>query len=80
MKNPVNPTIQLLTINDVCAMTRLARSTIYLHQARGKFPRSIKITDHAVRWNSAEVEAHIQSRAKVSDARWVFQKQLGSAK
>ncbi|GLP94712.1 helix-turn-helix transcriptional regulator [Paraferrimonas sedimenticola] len=41
---------QLLTIQDVCRLTKLSRSTIYKLMRDKKFPKPIKISVRNVRW------------------------------
>ena len=51
----------LLTLHDVCVMTRMGRSTVYKKMKAGAFPRPIQLGLRMVRWRRWEVEAWIQS-------------------
>jgi len=54
--------IKILRLREVCCVTGLCRAMIYRLQADQRFPRSVKITDHAVGWVDAEVQAWLASR------------------
>ncbi|MDZ5699865.1 helix-turn-helix transcriptional regulator [Chelativorans sp. M5D2P16] len=47
----------------------LADTTIYEMEQRGEFPRRFYLTSRCVVWDLAEVEAWIEERRKVSDAK-----------
>lgn len=40
----------LVSMRDVCAMTRLSRATIYRRLEDGSFPRPKRIGDATIRW------------------------------
>jgi prophage regulatory protein len=42
---------------------------IYRLQANGRFPKSVHITEHAVGWIDAEIQAWILERAAAREAR-----------
>lgn len=44
-------------------LTGLSRSTVYRLEALGRFPRRVKVGDHASGYLLVEVEAWIQARA-----------------
>ena len=46
----------ILRIQDVIAVTRLSRSTIYRLIQAGKFPKPIKLTERASGWRYEAVE------------------------
>lgn len=63
--------IRILRLPEVCQVTGLKRAMIYRLQQRKSFPQSVKITDHAVGWIDAEVQAWLEQRiaARQSAAR-----------
>lgn len=74
MNAKVSPTpqaIRILRLPEVCQVTGLKRAMIYRLQASNTFPQSVKITDHAVGWIDAEVQAWVEQRAaaRTGDAR-----------
>ena len=50
---------QLLRITEVSHLTSLAKSTINLWVAQGKFPKPIKLGERVTVWDLDEVEAFI---------------------
>jgi prophage regulatory protein len=54
--------IRILRLPEVCQVTGLKRAMIYRLQQRQSFPQSVKITDHAVGWIDAEVQAWLEQR------------------
>jgi len=54
--------IRILRLPEVCQVTGLKRAMIYRLQQRKSFPQSVKITDHAVGWIDAEVQAWLEHR------------------
>jgi prophage regulatory protein len=59
---PTPSAIKILRLREVCRVTGLCRAMIYRLQADQHFPRSVKITNHAVGWIEAEVQAWLASR------------------
>lgn len=53
---------RLLRLNEVLSITALSRSRLYELQARGEFPRAVRIADRAVAWKEADIAAWIESR------------------
>lgn len=49
----------LLRIDTVCTITGLSVPSIYRLMSQGKFPRPLKITNHARAWKLSEVMAWI---------------------
>ena len=45
----------LLTVDDVAALLRLSKNTVYVLIRRGEFPVGLKI-GHARRWRMAELQ------------------------
>ncbi|SES64228.1 helix-turn-helix transcriptional regulator [Oceanicella actignis] len=58
---------KLLRLKDVLDVTGLSRSRLYELQARGDFPRAVRIADRAVAWREADIAAWIDSRPHVGD-------------
>ena len=52
----------LLTIEEVCAVTKMSRSTVYKKVKSGEFPKPIRLGRRMVRWRRWEVETWISSR------------------
>lgn len=53
---------RLLTIAEIVARTKLARSTVYSLTQRGLFPRPIRLGKHS-RWLEREVEQFLSGLA-----------------
>jgi prophage regulatory protein len=62
--------IRILRLPEVCQVTGLKRAMIYRLQQRKRFPQSVKITDHAVGWIDAEIQAWLQRRAAGRQRTW----------
>ncbi|MGE0056000.1 MAG: helix-turn-helix transcriptional regulator [Hyphomicrobium sp.] len=54
---------RLLSLQDVQALTTLAKPTIYQMIAKGRFPKPIKITAHRIAWRFSDVHEWIEARA-----------------
>jgi len=61
--------IQVLRMKQVCRLTGLGRSMIYLLEQHRRFPSRIKLTDHAVGWVESEVQGWLAERIAASRAR-----------
>lgn len=57
---------QILRIEDVKALTGLARSTIYGLVAEERFPKPIRLTTRCVGWLRSELEEWIAARVSTS--------------
>lgn len=55
--------IRILRLPEVCKATGLGRAMIYRLQTEQRFPRSVKITEHAVGWIESEVQTWLAQRA-----------------
>ena len=55
----------ILRIQDVIAVTRLSRSTIYRLIQAGKFPKPIKLTERASGWRYEAVDQWLNDRISV---------------
>lgn len=53
---------KILRWPEVQSATGLSRSTVWRLIRAGKFPSSVKITDHATGWKQSEIEAWLASR------------------
>ena len=60
--------LQLIRLPEVRARTGLSRSTIYAEEARGRFPRHVKLGERSSAWVAAEVEEWIALRIGARDA------------
>jgi prophage regulatory protein len=58
---------ELLRIKDVCARTSLAKSTINLWVAQGKFPKPITLSPTIKVWRSQQIMDWIELLAMQSD-------------
>ncbi|MBA8883755.1 helix-turn-helix transcriptional regulator [Dokdonella fugitiva] len=58
----------LLRLPDVERMTGIKRSMIYRLEGEGRFPRRVKIGEHASAWVASEVWAWIATRIAARDA------------
>lgn len=54
----------LFRLPQVCALTGLSRSSIYVLVAKGEFPAPVRITKRAIAWPSASVEAWIRQKTE----------------
>lgn len=52
---------KLLRISEVANKTTLAKSTLWLKVARGKFPKPIKISPSITVWKESDIDAWIDS-------------------
>jgi prophage regulatory protein len=52
----------LLRTKDVCAVTGMARPTLYQAMAEGLFPRPIKLGEKSSAWPASEVNAVLAAR------------------
>ena len=66
--NTHTPPIQVLRMKQVCRLTGLGRSMIYLLEADHRFPSRIKLTSHAVGWLESEVQSWLTERVAASRA------------
>ena len=53
---------KILRWPDVHNATGLSRSTVWRLIRAGKFPASVKITDHATGWRQSDIEAWLAAR------------------
>lgn len=60
--------LRLLRIGDVCARTTLSRATVYREEAAGRFPGRVRLTECAVAWREADVNAWIETRQAIGQA------------
>jgi len=59
--------MRILRLEDVKAVTGLARSTIYALVARGTFPAPVPLGERARGWREDEVNAWIEARTAERD-------------
>jgi len=58
----------VVRIGDVCAATKLSRSTIWRLERDGRFPRRVKLSIRAVGWRAADIEAWLKTRCDAQGA------------
>ena len=54
----------LLRTKDVCAVTGMARPTLYEAMAKGLWPRPIKLGEKSSAWPASEVNAMLAARVR----------------
>lgn len=57
---------QLLNQKEVSNLVGLSRTTIWRLERTGQFPRRLRVSTKAVRWNLAEIVKWIESRQQVN--------------
>jgi prophage regulatory protein len=60
---------KIVRLPGVKILTGLSRSTIYLREAEGSFPRRVSLGGRAVGWVEAEVEAWLDQQIERSRER-----------
>lgn len=63
--------MKLIRLNDVIAVTGLARSTIYKYLKQGLFPIPVPLGGRSVAWVESEVAAWIADRIRERDLQLV---------
>jgi prophage regulatory protein len=58
---------RFLRTKEVCAMLGITRPTLHKWMKRGKFPRSIPLSERTVAFRASEVEAWVEARAADRD-------------
>lgn len=58
----------LLTVEEVAALTRLSKPTIYKLVKRGEFPRQLRLCANKVAWLEREITGWIATRAEARTA------------
>jgi len=56
-RSAANPSAQLLRIDEVCALLRISRSTVYKRVSAGTFPPPVQLGVRSVRWQRNSIEA-----------------------
>ncbi|MEE2651224.1 MAG: AlpA family transcriptional regulator [Pseudomonadota bacterium] len=56
---------RLFRLKEVCRLTGLAKSTVYLQMQQGDFPRPVKIGERSVAWRGSDLEKWINDRPSV---------------
>jgi prophage regulatory protein len=51
-------------LSQVAERTALGKTSIYDLQKEGRFPRSVHVTGHSVRWIEAELEMWLERQAQ----------------
>ena len=68
LRSDIVESIQILRLPQVCKVTGLGRSMIYLLESEQRFPKRIKIGMRAVGWVEGEVQAWLVRRMETSRA------------
>jgi prophage regulatory protein len=63
---PIEESLKILRLPQVCEVTGLCRSMIYQLEADRRFPQRIKISTRAVGWLEKEVTAWLITRISTS--------------
>ena len=66
---PANDNYRLISLNDVCELTSLSRTSINIKRAAGTFPQAVPLGEKRVAFVRAEVLAWIDERIAARDAR-----------
>jgi prophage regulatory protein len=56
--------LRMLRLSQVVKKTGLGKTSIYELQKGGRFPKSVHLTGHSVRWIEAEVETWLVQQAQ----------------
>lgn len=56
--------MDILRIEQVCAKTRLSRTTVWRRERAGDFPQRIRLGAASVGWSAEEIEAWLASRPR----------------
>ncbi|EXJ14590.1 hypothetical protein D779_2284 [Imhoffiella purpurea] len=51
---------------EVVTRTGLSRASVYALMSKGRFPKSIKLSERAVGWRESDVAAWIESRQQAA--------------
>ena len=65
MKNTNTP--RLLRLSEVCKITTLSKSSVYLYMSKGNFPKSVSLGERSVVWLEDEIRQWIDNRIKQRD-------------
>lgn len=57
-----------LRVDDVIARTGLSRSTLYRLRKKGRFPKSVRLSDVAIGWRESDVAAWLKNPEQWKDA------------
>lgn len=60
---------RVLRLPEVCAITGLARPTIYWQVRRGLFPRQIQLGPKSVGWLESDIQSWLNERIAARDAK-----------
>ena len=62
-------TERFLSINDVCKLTSLSRTSIHNHRQSGSFPIPVRLGTKRIAFLSSEIDAWIEARIADRDKR-----------
>ena len=52
---------RLLTVTEVCQLTKISRAMVYTEMSAGRFPRPVRLGTKAVRWRVSDLDQWIES-------------------
>ena len=55
---------RLLRLSEVLKIVSVSRNTVYRMMEEGHFPRPVRISTKAVRWNLSEIEEWLKARPR----------------
>ncbi|MEW6728014.1 MAG: helix-turn-helix transcriptional regulator [Pseudomonadota bacterium] len=64
----------ILRLKDVERVVGLKRSRIYALMGTGEFPQAVHLSARAIGWRASDIQAWINTRRLVSEARWIKSK------
>jgi prophage regulatory protein len=59
--------MQLLTLKDVTAATRIGRSTVYRWVEEGRFPAPLALSPGCVRWRQEDIDTWVSGLRAAND-------------
>lgn len=63
--SPLGIGFRFLRLPEVCKVTGLAKSTVWLHSRQGTFPRPVAVSSKVSAWRSDELASWMNNRARV---------------
>ncbi|WP_408606013.1 helix-turn-helix transcriptional regulator [Imhoffiella purpurea] len=61
-----NRPTRIVRMPEVVTRTGLSRASVYALMSKGRFPKSIKLSERAVGWRESDVAAWIESRQQAA--------------
>ncbi len=57
---------RLLTVAEVCDLTKMSRAMLYSEMARDRFPRPLKVGNKSIRWRLSDLDNWIGGLSRAS--------------